>query len=74
MQEVEIFCHTEMWPKGLSGNNGYETLQIYREPEFRFAAPLVILMYQLAAGQSQLLTPKGLCSHSLMKYPLCVPF
>lgn len=48
-----------MWPKGLSGNNGYETLQIYREPEFRSAAPLVILMYQLAAGQSQLLTPKG---------------
>lgn len=23
MQEVEMLHHTKMWPKGLSGNNGY---------------------------------------------------
>lgn len=23
MQEVEMFSHIKVWPKGLSGNNGY---------------------------------------------------
>lgn len=32
MQEVEMYSHIKMWPKGLSGNNGYMTLQIHREP------------------------------------------
>lgn len=31
MQEVEMFSHIKMWPEGLSGNDGYTTLQIYRE-------------------------------------------
>lgn len=30
MQQVEMFSHIKMWPKGLSGNNGYTSLQIYR--------------------------------------------
>lgn len=46
MQEVEMFYHTEMWPKGLRGNNGYTTLQIYREPMFHSASHLVVLMYR----------------------------
>lgn len=42
MQEVEMLYHVEMWPKGLSGNNGYATLHIHREPVFRSASPLVV--------------------------------
>lgn len=32
MQQMEMFSSIKMWPKGLSGNSGYTTLQIYREP------------------------------------------
>lgn len=35
MQGVEMYSHIRMWPKGLSGNNGYTTLQIHREPVLR---------------------------------------
>lgn len=30
MQVVEMYSHIKMWPKGLSGNNSYTTLQIQR--------------------------------------------
>lgn len=26
MQDVEMFSHIKMWPKGLNGNNGFTTL------------------------------------------------
>lgn len=35
MQGVEMYSHIRMWPKGLSGNNGYTTLLIHREPVLR---------------------------------------
>lgn len=35
MQVVEMYSHIKMWPKGLSGNNSYTTLQIHREPVLR---------------------------------------
>lgn len=31
MQQTEMFSSIKIWPKGLSGNNGYTTLQTYRE-------------------------------------------
>lgn len=48
MQVVEMYSHIKMWPKGLSGNNSYTTLQIHREPVLRLSAsPVVALVYQL---------------------------
>ena len=53
MQQMEMFSNIKMWPKGLNGNNGYTTLQIYGElAELTLcsASPVVVLVYQLIAG------------------------
>lgn len=75
MQEVETFSHIKTWPKGLSGNNGYTTLQIYRE--------LVLRLFCLSCDSPGLsavcrIEPavwlsNGLFSRSLIKYPVFLP-
>lgn len=45
MQEVEMFSHIKMWPKGLNGNNGLTTL-----PAVCSASPVVVLAFQLIPG------------------------
>lgn len=45
MQEVEMFSHIEMWPKGFSGNNGYGLSVLVCS-----ASPVVVLAYQLIPG------------------------
>ena len=50
MQQMEMFSSIKMWPKGLNGNNGYTTLQIYGELTLCSAYPVVVLVYQLIAG------------------------
>lgn len=69
MQEMEMFSHIKMWPKGFNGNNGYAT------PCAR--------VFCLSCGSPGLPAdsriepavwhPNGLFNHSFIKYAVCDP-
>lgn len=71
MQEVEIFSHIKMWPKGLSGNNGYVDSSDLR----RICALFWLFFESCGLPADCRIEPAvwhadGLFSHSCIKYPV----
>lgn len=75
MQEVEMYSCIQMWPKGFSGNSGYMTLRIHREP--------VLCLLCLSCDSpgvstdcrvNQLSGTQMSFQPQFIKYPVCLPF